>query len=273
VRRSLGERRVGHTGTLDPFASGLLVLGVGPATRLSEYLTGLDKEYVAHLRFGQRTSTHDTESDVVEENDAWRALDRTRIESALEAFRGTIRQLPPDFSAKKIGGLPAHRRVRRGETVELAEVEVTVSLLALEDLQLPTARLRVSCSSGTYVRALARDLGEALGAGAHLVELRRTRVGPFHLEDAAPSDALDDRDALLARLLDPAAAVAHLPSVSIDRAGAIRLAHGQTVPVPLPRPEGEGPVAVLEDGVLVAVATSEAGRLRPRKVFMSAAGR
>jgi tRNA pseudouridine55 synthase len=270
VRRTLGERRIGHTGTLDPFASGLLVLCLGPATRLSEYLTGMDKRYEAVVRLGQRTLTHDTESPVLEEDDAWRGLDRARVEHALGPLRGTIRQRPPAFSAKKVGGEPAHRKARRGETVDLAEVEVEVSALELLDLELPLARLCVVCSSGTYVRALARDLGEALGVGAHLVELRRTRVGRFRVEDAAQPGSLEDADALLAKLLDPAAAVAHLPSVSIARPDAVRMAQGQTVAAP--GFEADGPVAVLAEGTLVAVATAGDGRLRPRKVFGSEAG-
>jgi tRNA pseudouridine55 synthase len=267
VRRTLGERRVGHTGTLDPFASGLIVLCLGPATRLAEYLSALDKEYVACVRFGQRTTTHDREGDVVAESDAWRALGEEDVARALPAFVGPLLQQPPEFSAKKVGGVAAYRKARRGEVVDLAPAPVTVYALELLSYEPPLARVRVVCSSGTYVRALARDLGDALGVGAHLTELRRTRVGPFRVEDAAPAAALDDRDRLLARVLPPARALAHLPTVSLGEQEVRRLAHGQEVDAPDgDLPEGR-PLAVLRGGALVAVATSVGGRLRPRKVF------
>jgi tRNA pseudouridine55 synthase len=267
VRRTLGERRVGHTGTLDPFASGLIVLCLGPATRLAEYLSSLDKEYLACVRLGQRTATHDREGDVVAESDAWRGLSRAAVEDALRAFAGPLLQRPPEFSAKKVGGVAAYRKARRGEPVELAPAAVTVHELELLSFEPPFARVRVVCSSGTYVRALARDVGDALGVGAHLTELRRTRVGPFRVEDAARADALDDRASLLARVIPPARALAHLPSVSLGEQDVRRLAHGQEVDAPAAGvPEGR-PLAVLQGGALVAVATSVGGRLRPRKVF------
>jgi tRNA pseudouridine55 synthase len=258
---------VGHTGTLDPFASGLLVLCLGPATRLSEYLSGMDKEYAAVVHLGRRTTTLDPEGEVLSESDAWRGLERADLERALAGLRGALLQTPPGFSAKKLAGEPAHRRARRGEAVELSPVRVTVHELELLDAPLPEARLRVVCSSGTYVRALARDWGEALGVGAYLKELRRVRVGPFHVGDAAPAAELDDADALAGRLVEPAGALSHLPSVSLGEREAARLAHGQDVPAPaVDVPEG-APVAVLRQGALVAVATAVGGRLRPRKVF------
>jgi tRNA pseudouridine55 synthase len=267
VRRTLGERRVGHTGTLDPFASGLLVLCLGPATRLAEYVSALDKEYLAVVRLGRRTNTHDREGEVVAECDAWTGVASADLERALGAFVGPLLQQPPQFSAKKVGGVAAYRKARRGEVVELAPAAVTVHALVLESFEPPLARVRVVCSSGTYVRALARDLGDALGVGAHLTELRRTRVGPFRVEDAAPPEALDDRAALLTRVIPPARALAHLPSVSLGEQDVRRLAHGQEIDAPGdPLPEGR-PLAVLRGGALVAVATSVGGRLRPRKVF------
>jgi tRNA pseudouridine55 synthase len=267
VRRTLAERRIGHTGTLDPFASGLIVLCLGPATRLAEYLSGMDKEYLATVRLGQRTATHDRDGAVVSESDEWRGLSTDAISRALADLTGALRQLPPEFSAKKVGGEPAYRKARRGEAVELAAVDVTVHELELLEALLPLVRVRVSCSSGTYVRALARDLGEALAVGAHLTELRRTRVGPFRVEKAAPPSELEDADALLRRILEPARALAHMPAVSVNEVDAARLAQGQEVPTSgVDVPEGL-PLAVLRRGALVAVATSVEGRLRPRKVF------
>ena len=267
VRRTLAERRIGHTGTLDPFATGLIVLCLGPATRLAEYLSGMDKEYLATVRLGQSTATHDRDGAVVSESDEWRGLSTEAIWRALADLTGALRQLPPEFSAKKVGGEPAYRKARRGEAFELAAVDVTVHELELLEVMLPLVRVRVSCSSGTYVRALARDLGEALAVGAHLTELRRTRVGPFRVEKAAPSSELEDADALLRRILEPARALAHMPAVSVNEVDAARLAQGQEVPTSgVDVPEGQ-PLAVLRRGALVAVATSVEGRLRPRKVF------
>lgn len=264
VRRVLDIRRVGHTGTLDPFASGLLLLCLGPATRLSEYLTGLDKSYRATVRLGVRTTTLDPEGDVLEERDGWSELDEGRIEEALAGLRGVTLQRPPVFSAKKVAGEPAHRRARRGEAVELRPVEVRVDELTLAGMELPDLRLEVRCSSGTYVRALARDLGEALGTGAHLTALRRTAVGRFRVEDAVPLDDLTPAVALEA-WIPPAEALRHLPRVRVEADEAARLATGQFL-----RRAGTlpgGPIAVLHGSTLVAVAAAEGGRLRPRKVF------
>jgi len=267
IRRVLGERRVGHTGTLDPFASGLLVLCVGPATRLSEYLTGLDKEYLAELRLGQETATHDTEGAVLTENDAWQGLERSDVEQAMDSFRGPILQIPPGFSAKKIGGEAAYRKARRGERVDLPPVEVTVYALEIVALELPFVRVRVHCSSGTYVRGLARDLGAALGTGAHLTALRRTSVGAMRVEDAVELSEGLDGEALLGAWIEPPLALAHLSKVAVDVAAAERLARGQAIAVDdHDLPEGE-PVLVLLEGTLVAIATRQRGALRPQKVL------
>jgi tRNA pseudouridine55 synthase len=227
----------------------------------------MDKEYVAVVRLGRTTSTLDREGEVLSESEAWRELVPEMLENALAGLRGRLLQVPPEFSAKKLGGEPAHRRARRGETVELSPVEVTVHELELLGTDLPEARLRVVCSSGTYVRALARDWGEALGVGAHLTELRRVRVGAFHVRDAAPPEALDDAGELLRRIIEPSRALAHLPAVSLSEDEAARLAHGQEVATPGAGLSLAGPVAVLRRGALVAVASSVDGRLRPRKVF------
>ena len=177
ARRALDTRRVGHTGTLDPFASGLLLLCLGPATRLAEYLLGLDKEYLATARLGVTTDTLDREGDAVETASGWETLSSDEVRAALDELTGSISQTPPAFSAKKVKGEAAHRLARRGEAPELEPVTVTIHELELLDLDLPRVRFRVRCSSGTYVRAIARDVGEALGVGAHLTELRRTGIG------------------------------------------------------------------------------------------------
>ena len=159
VRRSLRVRKAGHAGTLDPFATGLLVLGIGRATRLLEYLAGLDKEYLATARLGVATDSQDPEGSVTAEDDCWRSLDTDRIRTAAAAMAGRLVQSPPVYSAVKVGGVPAHRRVRRGEAVELPAREVTVHALEVLAVDLPEVRFRAACSSGTYVRSLAVELG------------------------------------------------------------------------------------------------------------------
>lgn len=263
ARRALGERRVGHTGTLDPFASGLLLLCVGPATRLSRYLTGQDKEYVARARLGIATDTLDREGEVVAESDAWREVTSNVLEAALAGLRGSILQVPPRFSAKKVGGVAAHRRARRGEAVDLSPVSVTVHELVLTELALPEVEFRMVCSSGTYVRAVARDLGEHLGVGAHLTALRRTRVGPFRIEDAVPGDFAAPVPA--SAWISPLDAVGDLPRLELDATQALRIAQGQRLPV-----EGEGSrglTAVQHGGSLLAVCRLEDGVLHPETVF------
>jgi tRNA pseudouridine55 synthase len=266
VRRSLGQRRVGHTGTLDPFASGLLLVCVGRATRLAEYLSGLDKTYEAVARLGETTDTLDREGRVAERREGWVALGRARIEEALDTLRGGLQQVPPAFSAKKVGGEAAHYKARRGEQVELAPVSVTVHALELTSLHLPLVGLRVRCSSGTYVRALARDLGEALGVGAHLVALRRTAIGTFGVESAIGLDDLDDHGVVRAAAIEPLDALAHLPTYTADAAEADRLQHGRALEV-----DGapQGMVAVAHAGALLAIGESEGGVLRSCKVFAS----
>jgi len=265
VRRALGERRVGHTGTLDPFASGLLLLCVGRATRLARYLSGMDKAYEATARLGVATDTEDREGEVVAESDGWRDVSEATVDAALEGLRGDILQRPPRFSAKKVGGVAAHRRARRGEEVRLESVPVTVHELVMTSFEPPEVGLRVRCSSGTYVRSLARDLGEALGVGAHLTSLRRTAVGDFDVAEAMAPDDLTDEARVAEAWIDPLRALGHLPRVDVDGAAAADLGHGRAVPV-----EGiadGGPAAAAHAGTLVAVGEVRDATFRPRKVF------
>lgn len=262
ARKLLRERRIGHMGTLDPFASGLLMLCVGPATRLMQYLVGADKEYVARARLGVTTDTLDREGEVTGTSDAWEGLDREAVEAALESFRGEIVQTPPVFSAKKIRGEAAHRRVRRGESVELEPVTVTVHHLELTGLDLPEVDFRVRCSSGTYIRALARDLGEALGVGAHLTGLRRTRVGHWHVDEAVDGDFPDGiPDAAWVAPLD---AMEGWTRLALEDDDARRLAQGQRVPSPDAPP---GPAVAHWHGTLLAICEVKDGVIHPRRVF------
>ncbi len=267
ARKALGERRVGHTGTLDPFATGLLMLCVGKATRLAEYLTGLDKTYEAVARLGAATDTLDPEGEVVAESDGWKDLTPASVEAALGALRGDLDQIPPAYSAKKIAGEAAHRRVRRGEEVALEPRRVTVHELELTRLELPEVAFRVRCSSGTYVRALARDLGEALGVGAHLTALRRTAVGPFGVGGAVSLEDLEAGRVPERAWRTPLEALARFPRREVDADVATRLAHGMVLPAP--DEDDSGLLAVAHGDLLVAVAEVVEGRFRPRKVLAS----
>lgn len=267
VRRALGIRQVGHTGTLDPFASGLLLVCFGPATRLAEYLTALPKTYRAVMRLGESTDTDDRTGEVLTRSEGWRELAEEEVRAALARQVGTIRQLPPLYSAKKVGGERAYAAARRGEEVERTPVEVTVHRLEVLDVRLPEVEFEVEVSSGTYIRAIARDAGEALGVGGHLAALRRTRVGEHSVEEAVPLDALADAERVRRAVLEPARAVAHLPRLVVDEAGEKALSHGRPVPAAEGLPEGV-PVAVLSaEGALLAVGERAGEAVRPRKVF------
>ena len=264
VRRSLRERRVGHTGTLDPFASGLLVLCVGPATRLVPYLVGADKTYEAEALLGIGTDTLDPEGEVVARDDAWRGLSEADIARAVSGFQGEILQRPPAFSAKKIGGVAAHRRARRGEEVELAPAPVTIHRIEATVVDPPRVAFRVRSSSGTYVRALARDLGESLGTSAHLTALRRTSVGPWSVDEALVGDP---REAGIpaAAWISPLDALVGWDRVALGDDEARRLSQGQRVRLD-GVPDG-GRVAAHWNGALLAVCDVVDGVLHPRRVF------
>lgn len=267
ARRGLGTRKIGHTGTLDPFASGLLILCVGRATRLAEYLSGLDKTYEAVARLGVSTDTLDREGEVVEASDGWRRLSPEAVGDALRSFEGEIEQTPPQFSAKKVGGVPMHRRARRGEHVELEACAVTIHSIELFGLDLPDVRFRVRCSSGTYIRSIAGDLGDALGVGAHLTALRRTSIGTVGVEGAISLEELGEPATVGRARIELLQAVGHLPSVSVGDGDAARLAHGQKLRVAAS--PTDGPVAVVTRDRLLAVAEVRDGVLSPRKVFAS----
>lgn len=267
ARRALRLRRIGHTGTLDPFATGLLLLCLGPATRLAEYLAGLDKSYEAVARLGVETDTLDATGEIVRDGGAWRDLTPEAIRSAFEAEAGTRLQQPPAYSAKKIGGRRAYDLAREGKSVVPDPVEVTIHALDVLALEGDSVRFRVTCSSGTYIRAIARDVGARLGVGAHLTGLRRTAVGRFRVQDALPFDRLDDPSAVAAALIRPVDALSHLDAARLDAAGVRRIRNGQPVRVP-GEDRGDGRlVAVSSDGDLIAIAERDGDLLRPRKVF------
>lgn len=264
LRPAVG-RKVGHAGTLDPFATGLLVVCCGRATRLATFLSGADKRYVARIRFGATSSTGDPEGEVAPTGALLPSSER--LLTALDGFRGTIEQVPPAASAIHVDGERAYRRFRRGEQVEIPSRTVTISALELlgHDEAAGEADVEIRCSTGTYVRALARDLGDALGCGAYLTALRRTGVGGFDVALAAGPNAVLAAPYGRPWWLQPAEAVAHLPALQLDGDEAAEIRHGRRPPAPAGVPEearsGE-PLALLHAGRLIAVGRVEAGALR-----------
>lgn len=251
ARRALGTRKVGHAGTLDPMATGLLTLGAGSATRLLTYLVGLDKTYETTMRLGAATTTDDAEGEVVMTADpaAVAAVTDEALAAGIRALTGEIDQRPSSVSAIKVNGKRAYDRVRAGEEVELASRRVTISAFDVLAVRRIGAAIevdaRIDCSSGTYIRALARDLGAALGIGGHLTALRRTRVGPFEVADAVSLEALAEKGTSL--LASPAEVAAQLfPVLEVDAAQARDLGHGKALTVPT-HPDAE-PVAAVERG-------------------------
>ncbi|RFA11899.1 tRNA pseudouridine(55) synthase TruB [Subtercola boreus] len=274
TRRLAGTRKVGHAGTLDPLATGLLVLGVNSSTRLLTYVVGLDKEYEAVIRLGASTTTDDSEGDVLEVAPAGAigGLTDQRITDGLAALTGDVLQRPSSVSAIKVDGKRAYARVRGGETVVLDARAVTISSIdvlgggpvsaadgsgaaAFWDVS-----VRVVCSSGTYIRAIARDLGDALGVGGHLTELRRTRIGPFGVAEAHTLETIDaDRD-----LLAPAAVAALLfPTVPFDAAQAADLRNGKWVDLSDAARSGPAPLAAIDPaGLLIGLFEIRGGTAR-----------
>jgi tRNA pseudouridine55 synthase len=259
ARRAFGEPRIGHAGTLDPFATGLLVLLLGRATRLLPHLDGVPKEYEATIALGRETETDDLEGTTLREaappsDDA--------IAEAVAQLTGSLAQIPPAYSAKRVGGRRAYEAARAGETLALAPASVTV--FAWRDLVRDGATLRavIACGGGTYVRALARDLGRLAGSAAHLAGLRRVRSGPFRVADALSFDALKSGSATLRPALD---ALPTIPHVTLDGEDAERVLRG----IAVTRDEA-APCAALVDGrsgALVAFAEADGARWQPRVVM------
>jgi tRNA pseudouridine55 synthase len=246
----------------------VLLLLLGSATRLSEYFLKMGKSYTATVRLGVETESHDPEGEVTREDSGWREVTEEEIRRALDGFRGRVLQVPPAYSAKKVRGEAAHRRIRRGEEVELSPVPVEIHELELLETNLPDVRLALRCSSGTYVRALARDLGKSLGVGGYLTALRRTRIGPFDLDSTLSLDSLQDQTDVRAGLISAAQALSHLPVVSVGASEAVLIRQGQFLQLTEKEVPEETPICVLLDGELLAIAAREGDRLRPRKVFV-----
>jgi tRNA pseudouridine55 synthase len=273
VRRGTGIRRAGHTGTLDPRASGVLVVLVGPAVRLSEFVSASDKRYQAIIRLGESTDTFDGDGEVTRRLPV--NITEEQIVEALTQFEGTVEQVPPAYSAKKVEGKRAYELAREGEEVELDAKEIDVYHLELLEWDSPEAIVDVYCSSGTYVRALANDLGEVLGCGGHLVGLRRTKSGEFALRDAIQLRKLQDafESGEWYKYLIPAAeALSDWPSreLSFEEVDLVR--HGHRIPVEESPDEADQWVcAVSQQGELVALLEyiPEDKEWQPRKVFFT----
>jgi tRNA pseudouridine55 synthase len=269
VRRGTGEKRVGHAGTLDPLASGLLVMCLGSATRLSEFLSGKDKRYIARIHLGQATDTYDSQGRVMSTTD--RLPERAEVEKALARFLGPQQQVPPAFSAIKQGGQKSYDLARRGDAVALAPRPVEFYALELREWGPPELTLEAHCSAGTYIRSLAHDLGQRLGCGAHLAGLRRTASGNLRLEEAV---TLANLQAAFARgdwqrYLRPAEqAVPDWPAVQLTEAMAADIRQGRSVPFGSGTHEGYGR-AYNPAGEFFAVLKADpaASVWRPDKVF------
>jgi len=271
VRRIVREKRVGHTGTLDPLATGLLVLCVGKATRIARYLEAGEKEYTAVMRLGVITDTQDSEGRILEIRTYIPPV-RESIIGIMERFTGSIMQEPPAFSAIKVSGVPSYKLARQGKAKPLAPRQVTISRIDLIEYDDPFIRLSVRCSKGVYIRTLCADIGNALGMGAHLTGLVRTRSGRFRLDNAVTLESL--REAAASATVERALvsideSLAEFPVATIDEAGAGKVVHGNSISWPEMQRVGQDALLRVHgpSGSLLAVARATAGILKPEVVF------
>jgi len=268
ARRSLGTSRVGHSGTLDPFASGLLLIMSGWATRISEYLTVLPKTYCATIQLGVTTDTDDSKGQVLERNENWQQLSKSDITNGLKEFEGQISQVPPQYSAKKVQGERMYRKARRGEKVKLDPVKIEVFKIFLTELNFPSMKISVECSSGTYIRSLARDLGTLLGVGAHLSDLRRLSIGEFSVDNCIDADSL--RKGLLPGRnaeVEVSKALGHLRSIEVGKDIAKKLRNGIHIRSPNSEYNNGESIVILCNGELVGIAETDQEVIRPKKIL------
>jgi tRNA pseudouridine55 synthase len=275
VRRVTGQRKVGHAGTLDPLATGVLLVCLGQATRVSEYLMAGRKRYRASIVLGMTTDTYDADGEIVS-RDGQSDFSQQEIEDALACFAGRIQQIPPMYSAIKQGGQPLHKLARQGKTVERPPRPVEIDEIRVIDWTAPTLIVEVACSPGTYIRSLAHDLGQKLGSGAYLAALVRLRSGRFGLEDAVSLDRLEEafEHGRGEEYLVPFdEALLDWPALVVGELDARRIGQGQAVSATSPSAQGSGALcrAYSLDGDFVALLTYDAtDRLwRPKKVFLS----
>jgi len=269
VKRLVRPLKTGHAGTLDPLATGVLVVAIGRATRLVPRVHAQRKTYRATFLLGRRSASDDTELEV-EVLEEVPQLDRSTIESALGGFIGAISQVPPPYSAVKVKGRRAYQLARSGQTFELKPRIVEIDSIQLLDWQSPALVLEIVCSGGTYIRSLARDLGERLGSGAVMSGLVRTRVGPFSLVEAVPADELDE-DNLSRRLVSPLVVVAELPRQTGTTDELAEVFHGRRVGWTGPVPDDGSPVVLVDSRDRLAamgVFHASSGQFAPRQVFL-----
>lgn len=265
LRRICGIRRIGHAGTLDPLATGVLLVCVGSATRLSEYLMGQPKSYETSVRLGQTTTTYDTEGEITAER-PFSHLTHAAIEAALAEFRGPLAQIPPIYSAIKVNGQPMYKLARQGKTVERQPRAVTIYALELLAWNPPDLRLRVACSSGTYIRSLGYDLGERLGCGGHLTALRRTAVGDFQIAQAVSLEALTP-DNWQAHILPADQAVAHLPRLDVSAGESEALLQGKKIVRQPDDSEAELVRVYQPSGGFLGLVERQTDAWQPKKIF------
>jgi tRNA pseudouridine55 synthase len=271
VRRMLKIKRIGHTGTLDPLATGVLVLCVGRATRIARFLEAGEKEYKAVMRLGVTTDTLDAEGSVIEKKE-YVPPDRQTIIETARGFVGSIMQRPPAYSAVKVGGVPSYKLAREGRAAVLEPRAVTISSIDVTAFDDPLVSLTVRCSKGVYIRTLCAEIGDALGMGAHLARLERTRSGRFGIEHAITLDQLSgmvSAGRIETAVMPIDGALADFPSISIDEAEAVRVLHGNHIACPEPLAgNGQGFVRLHgPGGDLLALARVSAGVLKPDLVF------
>ena len=273
VKRIFEANKAGHTGSLDPLATGVLPLCLGEATKVSQFLLDSDKKYLARVRLGIRTDSGDSEGNIIEQQDAVNVT-RQQVEQALENFRGEIEQLPPMHSALKVDGVPLYKLARQGISIEREPRLVTIYAIALTQFEGDELELEIACSKGTYIRTIADDLGQMLGCGAHIIALRRTQAGAFTEANCVSAEALTQEKELSGlgaidqHLIAMDRAVSNLPEVRLpsDTAGFVK--HGQAVLIPhLP---AEGLVRLYEDEQFIGIGViDDDGKVAPRRLLVS----
>lgn len=267
VRRTLGLRRVGHAGTLDPLATGVLVVCVGRATRLSEYVMASTKTYAAQVYLGAATTTYDAEGDITAQHDASH-ITRDNVAAVLPQFTGHIDQLPPMYSAIKQDGKKLYEIARSGESVEVKARQVRIDRIDITAWNPPTAMLDIQCGSGTYIRSLAHDIGAALDVGAHLSGLRRTKSGQFNITESVPLAEFIDHPQPASLLTPPRDALADYPHIVLTSEELNEIRHGRRIDKS-PAFDGELAMAYTATGDFVAVLEAHRNLWKPHKVFLS----
>lgn len=265
AKKTVGKTKVGHAGTLDPMATGVLIVCVGQATRLSEYAMHSTKQYRAEVHLGIETDTYDAEGEIIAEQDATH-IPLAQIENALKVFIGDIEQMPPMYSAIKQGGKKLYDLAREGKTVERKARPVTIHAIDIVAWESPKVTIDVTCGAGTYIRSIAHDLGDALQVGAHLSALARTRSGSFALENAVALAALQEDEHWYDQLITPRAALADWDALQLTDAEATEIQHGRTIKQTAPSDEKQI-FAYMPNGHLLAILENRGTYWKPHKVF------